>query len=135
VGGALFIAAAMTLTGLDRRIALYILARVGTGTRGILIGTIAVVMLLTLVVPSGTARCACMVPIMMGVIAAFGLDRRSNLAAAIMLVVAQGTSIWNVGVQTAAAQNLLTLGFMDKMLGARVTWAEWLIAGAPWAVL
>jgi len=63
------------------------------------------------------------------------VDRRSNLAAAIMIVVAQGTSIWNVGIPTAAAQNLLTIGFMDKMLGARVTWAEWLIAGAPWAVL
>jgi anion transporter len=135
VGGALFIAAAMTLTGLDRRIALYILARVGTSTRGILIGAIAVAFLLSLVVPSGTARCACMVPIMMGVIAAFGLDRRSNLAAAIMIVVAQATSIWNVGIQTAAVQNLLTLGFMDKMLRARVTWADWLIAAAPWAVL
>jgi anion transporter len=135
VGGALFIAAAMTLTGLDRRIALHVLARVGTSTSRILIGTIAVTVLLSLVVPSGTARSACVVPIMLGVIAAFGVNRRSNLAAAIMIVVAQATSIWNVGIPTATAQNLLTLGFMDKMLGARVTWAEWLIAGAPWAVL
>ncbi len=135
VAGALFMAAAMTLTGLDRRIALHVLARVGTSTRGVLVGALAVALLLSLVVPSGTARCACMVPIMMGVIAAFGLDRRSNLAAAIMIVVAQATSIWNVGIQTAAAQNLLTLGFMDRLLGARVTWADWLIAAAPWAVL
>ena len=74
-------------------------------------------------------------PIMMGVIAAFGVDKRSNIAAGIMIIVAQATSIWNVGIQTAAAQNLLTVGFMDKMLGDRITWAEWLVAGAPWAII
>ncbi|NVZ18679.1 DASS family sodium-coupled anion symporter [Pseudomonas costantinii] len=135
VAGALFIAAAMTHTGLDRRIALVTLTRVGTSTRGILLGAIAVTILLSLVVPSATARSACVVPIMMGVIAAFGVDKRSNIAAGIMIVVAQGTSIWNVGIQTAAAQNLLTVGFMDKMLGQRVSWIDWLIAGAPWAVI
>ena len=135
VAGALFIAAAMTHTGLDRRIALVTLTRVGTSTRGILLGAIAVTILLSLVVPSATARSACVVPIMMGVVAAFGVDKRSNIAAGLMIVVAQGTSIWNVGIQTAAAQNLLTVGFMDKMLGQRVSWIDWLIAGAPWALI
>lgn len=135
VAGALFIAAAMTHTGLDRRIALVTLSRIGTSTRRILIGAIAVTILLSLVVPSATARSACVVPIMMGVILAFGVDKRSNIAAGIMIVVAQGTSIWNVGIQTAAAQNLLTVGFMDKMLGERVNWLDWLIAGAPWAII
>lgn len=135
VAGALFIAAAMTHTGLDRRIALVTLSKVGTSTRRIMLGAIVVTILLSLVVPSATARSACVVPIMMGVIAAFGLDKRSNVAAAIMIIVAQGTSIWNVGIQTAAAQNLLTAGFMEKMLGARVSWLDWLIAGAPWAII
>ncbi|MCP1637037.1 anion transporter [Kerstersia gyiorum] len=135
VAGALFIAAAMTHTGLDRRIALVTLSRIGTSTRRILIGAIAVTIILSLVVPSATARSACVVPIMMGVIAAFGVDKRSNIAAGIMIVVAQATSIWNVGIQTAAAQNLLTAGFMQQILGERVSWGDWLIAGAPWSVL
>ncbi|AVF40782.1 DASS family sodium-coupled anion symporter [Pandoraea apista] len=135
VAGALFIAAAMTLTGLDRRIALVTLSKIGTSTRRVMVGAIAVTILLSLVVPSATARSACVVPIMMGVIAAFGVDKRSNIAAGIMIIVAQATSIWNVGIQTAAAQNLLTVGFMDKMLGDRITWAEWLVAGAPWAII
>ncbi|WP_443690601.1 SLC13 family permease, partial [Pseudomonas sp.] len=111
------------------------LSRIGTSTRRIMLGAIVVTILLSLVVPSATARSACVVPIMMGVIAAFGVDKRSNIAAAIMIIVAQGTSIWNVGIQTAAAQNLLTAGFMDKMLGQRVAWIDWLIAGAPWAII
>jgi anion transporter len=118
VAAALFISAAMTVTGLDRRI-----------------GTIAVTIILSLVVPSATARSACTVPIMMGVIAAFGVDKKSNTAAGIMIMVAMATSVWNVGIQTAAAQNLLTAGFMDKLLGERVTWLQWLIAGAPWALV
>jgi anion transporter len=135
VGAALCIAAAMTITGLDRRIALLTLSIIGTTTRRILIGSIMVTIVLSLVVPSATARSACVVPIMMGVIVAFGVDRRSNIAAGIMITVAMATSIWNVGIQTAAAQNLLTVGFMDKLLGERVSWLQWLIAGAPWAIV
>lgn len=134
VGAALAIAAAMTITGLDRRIALVTLSKIGTSTRRVLIGAIVVTVLLSLVVPSATARSACMVPIMMGVIVAFGVERRSNFAAGIMITVAQATSIWNVGIQTAAAQNLLTIGFIDKLLDVRITWLQWLIAGAPWAI-
>ncbi|WP_060481981.1 DASS family sodium-coupled anion symporter [Pseudomonas sp. NBRC 111119] len=135
VVGALFIAAAMTHTGLDKRIALVTLTKVGASTRRILFGAMLVIVLLSLVVPSATARSACVVPIMMGVIAAFGVAKRSHIAAGLMIIVAQGTSIWNVGIQTAAAQNLLTVGFMDKMLGQRVSWIDWLVAGAPWAVI
>ena len=135
VGAALCIAAAMTITGLDRRIALVTLSTIGTSTRRILVGSIVVTVVLSLVVPSATARSACVVPIMMGVILAFGVDRRSNIAAGIMITVAQATSVWNVGIQTAAAQNLLTVGFMDKLLGERVSWLQWLVAGAPWAIV
>ncbi len=135
VASALFIAAAMTQTGLDKRIALRTLSKVGASTHRVLLGAIVVTILLSFIVPSATARVACVVPIMMGVIAAFGVDKRSALAGGIMILVAQATSIWNVGIQTSAAQNLLTAGFMHKLLGESVTWIDWLIAGAPWSLL
>ncbi len=135
VAGALFIAAAMTHTGLDKRIALQTLSTIGTSTQRIFIGAIAVTIILSFLVPSATARSAAVVPIMVGIIAAFGINTRSNFAAGLMIIVAQGTSIWNVGIQTAAAQNLLTIGFMEKMLGEKVSWMDWLIAGAPWALI
>jgi anion transporter len=134
VAAALVIAAAMTITGLDRRIALRTLALVGTSSRRVLLGAIAVTVALSFVVPSATARTACVVPIMLGVIAAFGVDRQSRFAAAIMITVAQATSIWNIGIQTSAAQNVLAVGFMQKLLGQSVTWLEWLVAGAPWSI-
>lgn len=136
VTSAMFIAAAMTITGLDRRIALFTMSKVGTSSKSILVGAIAVTIVLSLVVPSATARTACVVPIMLGVIAAFNVDKRSRLAASMMIVIAQSTSIWNVGIQTAAAQNLLSMGFISKAMGPEhvLGWTDWLIAGAPWSI-
>lgn len=73
---------------------------------------------------------------MMGVIAAFKVDKHSRLAASMMIVIAQATSIWNVGIQTSAAQNLLSIGFINKTFGAghSVSWLDWLLAGAPWSL-
>ncbi|AGF47938.1 DASS family sodium-coupled anion symporter [Candidatus Kinetoplastidibacterium crithidiae] len=135
VWGALFIAGAMTFTGLDKRIALYTLSKVGTSTKRIMIGAIAVTIILSLAVPSATARSAAVVPIMMGIITSFGINKRSNIAAGIMIVVAQATGIWNIGIKTASAQNLLTSGFMSKMLGEAPSWSDWFLAGAPWSAI
>lgn len=134
VAGATFLAAAMSHTGLDRRIALLILDIVGTSTRRILLGVIAVTIVLSLLVPSATARVACIVPIMSGIVAAYGVDKRSRIAVGIFIMVAQATSVWNVAIQTAAAQNLLTIGFMQTHIGQQVSWFDWLIAGGPWSI-
>ncbi|WP_236616397.1 DASS family sodium-coupled anion symporter [Azotobacter vinelandii DJ] len=137
VAAALFIAAAMTVTGLDQRIALFTMSHIGAGGRRVLIVSIIVTILLSFVVPSATARTACVVPIMLGGIASLKLDRKGPLAASIMITIAQATSIWNIGIMTSAAQNLLSRGFVEKQFGAdqALAWVDWLIAGAPWAVI
>jgi len=117
VAAALFLAAAMTITGLDKRIALMILLRVGARTDRIVVGAIVVTTVLALLVPSATARAAAVVPIMMGVILAFGVDKKSRFAGLLMITTVQAVSIWNVGIKTAAAQNMVAVGFIQKMLG------------------
>ena len=52
VAAALFIAAAMTQTGLDKRIALLTLSKVGASTHRVLFGAIVVTILLSFIVPS-----------------------------------------------------------------------------------
>jgi solute carrier family 13 (sodium-dependent dicarboxylate transporter), member 2/3/5 len=135
VAAALFLAAAMTATGLDRRIALTILSRVGTETRNVVIGTIVVGFVIALMVPSTTARVACLVPITLGIIAAFGVNKHGAFAGMLMITTVQTASIWNVGIKTAAAQNMVAIGFIEKSFGATITWLEWLIAAGPFAVL
>ena len=135
VAAALFLAAAMTATGLDKRIALNILSRVGTETRHVVIGTILVGFVIAFLVPSTTARVACLVPITLGIIAAFGVSKKGAFASMLMITTVQTASIWNVGIKTAAAQNMVAIGFIEKMLGTTITWLEWLIAAAPFGVL
>jgi solute carrier family 13 (sodium-dependent dicarboxylate transporter), member 2/3/5 len=135
VAAALFLAAAMTTTGLDKRIALTILARVGTQTRHVVVGTIFVGFVIAFLVPSTTARVACLVPITLGIIAAFGVDKKGAFAGMLMITTVQTASIWNVGIKTAAAQNMVAIGFIEKTLGKTITWLEWLVAAAPFGVL
>jgi anion transporter len=135
VAAACFLSAAMTITGLDKRIALFILAQVGARTSRVLVGAIVVGVVLSFLVPSTTARVACLVPIILGIIHAFGVDRRSRFAGLLMIATAQAASIWNVGVKTAAAQNMVATGFIEQSFGQTITWSDWLIAAAPWSIL
>ena len=135
VAAALFLSAAMQITGLDRRIALVVLSRMGARTNRVVIGAILTGVVMAFFVPSTTARVACLVPITLGMIQAFGVGRQSRFAALLMIVTAQTASIWNVGIKTASAQNLVMVGFAEKMLNGTVTWLEWLVVAAPWAIL
>ncbi len=135
VAAACFIAAAMTATGLDRRIALVVLSKVDARTNHIVIGAMVVGFLLSFIVPSTTARVACLVPIMMGFILAFKVDKRSRFAGLLVITAAQTASIWNVGIKTAAAQNMVALGFIEKQFQTTITWTDWFIAGAPFSAL
>ncbi len=135
VAAALFLAAAMTITGLDRRIALVIMSKVGARTDRMVMGAILVATVLAFLVPSATARAAAVIPIMMGVVLAFGVNRKSRFAGLLMITTVQAVSIWNVGIKTAAAQNMVAVGFIQKLLGQDITWLTWLVTAAPFSIL
>ena len=135
VAAACFIASAMTATGLDRRIALLVLSKVDARSNHVVIGAMVVGFLLSFIVPSTTARVACLVPIMMGFILAFKVDRRSRFAGLLVITAAQTASVWNIGIKTAAAQNMVAVGFIEKQFDTSISWAEWFIAGAPLSAL
>jgi anion transporter len=135
VASALFLAAAMTATGLDKRIALAILSRVGAEVHHVVVGAIVVGFVMAFLVPSTTARVACLVPITLGIISAFGVNKRGAFAGMLMITTVQTASIWNVGIKTAAAQNMVAIGFIEKSLQKSITWLEWFIAAAPFGIL
>lgn len=135
IAAALFIAEAMEVTGLDRRIALNILSKVGSSTRRILIGVLLAQVALSFVLPSTTARVGCLAPIMLGIVAALGLDKKSRFSGMLMIAVTQGATISIMGVKTGAAANLITAGFMETLLHYSITWLDWLIVAAPYAAL
>jgi anion transporter len=135
VAAAVFLAAAMRRTALDRRVALLVLRRTGTSPGGILTGALLVGIVLAFFVPSTTARVGAIVPIMGGMVAALGLARDSRLAAGLMIATAQIATIWNVAIKTAAAQNLLGVGLIQTALGVTISWSAWFRAAAPWSLV
>ena len=135
VGAALFLAAAMMSTGLDKRIALGILSKVGSKTNRIVAGMIFIGFVLAFFVPSTTARVGCIVPIVLGIISAFGMKTDSRFAALLMIATVHAASIWNIGIKTAAAQNMVAIGFINKELNSDITWLHWFISAAPYAAI
>lgn len=79
VAGAMFLSAAMMITGLDKRIALFVMSHVGIKSSHLIAGVIFVGFLLSFFVPSTTARVSCLVPIVVGIIRTFGLKAGSTL--------------------------------------------------------
>ena len=135
VAAALFLASAMQITNLHKRMALYVLKVVGNKTNAIVLGTIMVAVILAFFVPSATARAGAVIPILIGMVAAFGLTKQSKLATLLVITAVQAVSIWNVGIKTAAAQNLVAIGFINEAMGQDVSWIEWFIYAAPWSIL
>ncbi|EGQ4345119.1 SLC13 family permease [Staphylococcus pseudintermedius] len=135
VAAALFLATAMQVTNLHKRLALLVLSFVGNKTKNIVIGAILVSIILAFFVPSATARAGAVVPILLGMIAAFGATKNSKLAALLIITAVQAVSIWNIGIKTAAAQNIVAINFINDQLGHDVSWGEWFLYAAPWSVI
>ncbi|MCR8854415.1 anion permease [Lysinibacillus fusiformis] len=135
VAAALFLAAAMQITNLHKRLALWILSLVGTKTKAIVFGAILVSIALAFFVPSATARAGAVVPILLGMVAAFGLPRDSRLAALLVITSVQAVSIWNIGIKTAAAQNMVALNFIQEQFNVNISWGAWLLYAAPFSII
>ncbi|EJH4517126.1 DASS family sodium-coupled anion symporter [Staphylococcus pseudintermedius] len=135
VAAALFLATAMQVTNLHKRLALLVLSFVGNKTKNIVIGAILVSIILAFFVPSATARAGAVVPILLGMIAAFGTTKNSKLAALLIITAVQAVSIWNIGIKTAAAQNIVAINFINDQLGHDVSWGEWFLYAAPWSII
>lgn len=131
----LFIAAIMLEIGLEKRVALTILKIVGTRSKNLIAGMIVVMSVFAFLIPAITARSACLCPIALGLVDALKLSRKSRFAKALMLSIALSSSISGVGILSAAAQNPLTVSFVEKVTGQTISWLQWLIYAEPLAIV
>jgi len=134
VAAALFLAVALKLTGLDRRVALYVMRTVGVSRSRLILGAMLVGFVLALFIPSATARVGAVIPIMVGIVAALGLTINSSLGATLMIVTVAACSIFNMGIKTGAAQNLISLNFMQQAFGHAITWGGWFVTALPFTL-
>ena len=134
VAAALFLAVALKHTGLDKRIALIVMSKIGVSPARLVLGAMLVGFVLALFIPSATARVGAVIPIMIGITAALGLAVNSSLGATLMVVTASACSIFNMAIKTGAAQNIISLNFMQQAFGKSITWGEWFITALPFTL-
>lgn len=115
------LAAALQYHGIDRRVALRILVRVGTSPRRIVLGLMIATAGLSMVI-SNTATVAMMVPIVVGLVEEVTTveDRpgaASNFQIASLLGVAYAASLGGVGTLIGTPPNAIVVGQLRELLG------------------
>jgi sodium-dependent dicarboxylate transporter 2/3/5 len=134
IAASLVIATAMTVTELDKRLAFIVISLIGTSRSRLLIGTIVVMAILAFFIPTASARVACLVPIILGMVSGLGMEKKSRVAGMLMMSIVYLSLIWAMGIATGAAQNVYVNALMDRTIHIRISWIDWLIVGAPYSI-
>jgi sodium-dependent dicarboxylate transporter 2/3/5 len=137
LGGA-FIALAIERTGLHRRLALAILARVGEagGSARLLLAFMIATALLSTII-SNTSTALIMMPMALAVLAGGGVEDgdTQGIAGALPMGIAFAASLGGLGTIVGSPTNAIAVGLLDKALGLRISFAEWSLYGMPVVIL
>lgn len=125
-------AAAMEKSGLSKRIALYLVNLAGGNANRIYWAIAMVMLVMTFLVPSITARTLLMLPIVLGIGQAFNAkEGQSNIVKALLFIVAMSGTAMSIGVLTAHVGNPITVGLIQTATKQSISWAEWFRVGGP----
>jgi len=134
VTAALFMTAAIGITGLEKRIAFRILKIFGAKTHRVFIGIISVMLALGFLIPSIVARSAVVTPLAVSLIGAFGVDRKSVFARNLLICVGISACISGIGVMSAGIPNAIAVSSIEQNLHHTITWIDWLRYCLPYCI-
>ncbi len=138
--GGMWIAASLEEWGLHRRIALGIVARIGTSPRRIVLGFMVATGFLSLWI-SNTAAALMMFPIGMAVLQKFGERTGADdpglrrFATALMLGLGYAASMGGVGSKIGTGTNLVFVKLAGGVLEEEVSFVAWFRLGLPVALV
>ena len=135
LGGAL-LALAMEKSGLHRRVAVAVISRAGSTPRGLILAFMVATAFVSMWV-SNTATALIMMPIAVSVLAAvlperatWSVEQRA-FGAALILGIAYSASIGGLGTLIGSPTNGIAVGIIDRSLGIRISFLQWLSFGLP----
>ena len=141
--GSFFIAQAMLVQGLDRRMALAILSRpwIGSSPARLMLAFGAITGFLSMWM-SNTATTAMMFPIAVGILGAIkgaaekGHERvLSRYATGLMLMVAYSASVGGIGTLVGTPPNLIGVGLIAQQAGVKISFLQWMKFAVPLLVI
>ncbi len=131
--GSFVLARAMCLHALDQRLALSILSMKSIKQKRMrILFALGLTSLLLSMWISNTATTAMMFPIALGVMDALKEHREktnSSFSVVLLLTLAYAASIGGLGTPIGSPPNLIAIGMLEKMVGYRVTFFQWMIIG------
>lgn len=140
--GGFVLARAMTVHGLDKRFALFVLSIPGVA-RSTLRVAVAFGLIATLVSAfvSNSAAAAMLLPIGIGIVRALGPElaeaagvadaSKTRFATMTMLMIAYGASVGGLLTPIGSTANVVGLGFLEQQVGVEVGFVEWFRMTAP----
>jgi len=133
--GGFIIALAMQRWNLHRRVAVNLIAALGTQPRRIVGGFLLSSALISMWV-SNTATALMMLPIALSVVQLIPADLRASpalraLPTALMLAVAYGATTGGMATLIGTPPNALLAAYMDDVYGLRIGFGQWMLLGTP----
>ena len=132
---AFLVGAVMQLVGLDKRIALGILARLKASSVGRVIwGMFFVNIVLGFLVPAANARAATLLPVVQGICRLLGdtPEERAAKKAIVIQSLVYGSMICGMFIMTAHLPNMIMVGIFDKAGFSNLNYLNWMLLQAPY---
>lgn len=132
--GSFLLAEAMSVHGLDRRLARAVLSvpAASSSPRRVVLSFAAMAAALSMWI-SNSATTAMLYPIALGVLATVEGDgpRRPLLQRSLLLACAYGSSVGGIGTPVGSPPNLVTIGQLSSLAGIHVGFVPWLLVSVP----
>src|SRR5215469_6304514 len=132
--GAMIMGEAAAHSGLASRIGYIVMGLIGTSYARLLLSVIVLVLVLNFLVPSGMAQLAIIAPMILGVMAAFGVEKGSNIGRGLFIILTYTCGLFNKMVLAGGA-SILTRGLVEKLTGKPISWTLYFIAYLPAVLL
>ncbi|MCS7363921.1 MAG: DASS family sodium-coupled anion symporter [archaeon GB-1867-035] len=122
----------MEVSGLARRIALKIVTSLGGDPAKIILAVALANLAVAPLSPSTTAKAFLLLPICMGLVKAFGVEKgKSNYGAGVMIMAMAANNICSTGFLTATVPNPISASYIEDAAGISLSWFEWLRMALP----
>lgn len=131
--GSFWLAAAMSLHGLDHRFAVKILSirLLNRSPKHLLAGVAAVSCVISMCV-SNTATTAMLLPIVLGILAALPKSgATSKIEARMLLMLAFGASVGGIGTPIGTPPNLIGIGLIANLAHVKIGFTQWMAIAMP----
>lgn len=128
--GGFIIAISMTKYGLDKRIALWLVKKVGVSAKKVLLGLMIAVGFLSMWM-SNTVAVLCLLPIVLGILKILDIKPGEEMGKMFLFGLAFASLCGGISTIIGTPPNALVVSFLKESSGIEITFGQWFIIGSP----